>query len=155
MPITPSALAKRRKAVSFAYGDDTVHLDYYPAAINQESVAALNALQAEAKAAGEREDVDAVDAATLGVGEWLSHVLAWWDYVEDDGETMQPLTAANLAAQMTRFTDFLVAVVSAIMEDRTRGNASGTPSPANSDATSSRTVRSASTDRRESQKRSA
>lgn len=141
MPITPSALRTVRKPCGFQYGADTVNLEYYPVAVGADIAATLNSLMAKANAA---ETEAESDASLHELGEWLSTVIAWWDYNEDDGETMQPLTPENLAQQVLQFTDFMRSVLIAIIEDRNRGNASGTPSSVNSGATSSPTAPSAS-----------
>ena len=145
MPITPRTLATLRKACRFTYLGETVNVEYYPAALGGDMVAKANQLITAINVAQAANDKAAADKALLDTGTWLCGILAKWDYLEDDGETMQPITPENLAQQMVTFTDFMVAMMTAIGQNHNQGNANGTPSSARSGATSSPTAPSAST----------
>jgi hypothetical protein len=139
MPITPAALRLVRKACSFDYQGSSVHLEYYPAALGPATVRELNAWIEQANAATDDESTMRV---LLAFGAWVCTLLASWDYLEDDGATMQPITPENIATQVQTFPDFIVQCVLAIVQDRQQGNASGTPSSASSPSISSPTASS-------------
>ncbi|MDE1904955.1 MAG: hypothetical protein KGH75_00710 [Rhodospirillales bacterium] len=143
MPITPRALAKLRKSCSFEYLGETVNVEYYPAALS-DVAAQGKKITAEVNAAQAADDEAAVRQAMLDTGAWLCGILASWDYLEDDGVTMQPITPENMATQLETFSDFIWAVFTAITTSHTAGNASGTPSSGNSKPISSTMASSAS-----------
>ncbi len=133
MPITPAKLALRRKTLDFDYGGDACHIEYYPSAVGGDTGHEVQSWLDKANAAKTEEEADAV---LLAFGAWYCKLIAAWDYCEDDGVTPQPLTPANIAAQIVRFPDFISAVLVAVIEDRAQGNANGTTRPGPSAATS-------------------
>lgn len=145
MPLTPSALLKLKKPLSFSYLGETINLEYYPAALGDDMRATAKRLTDEAAAADAAGDEAAQQKTMLDTGAWLCSMLASWDFMQEDGVTMQPITPENMATQLEAFPDFISAVVTAIMNERNRGNASGAPSSKNSADTSSTTDSSAST----------
>jgi hypothetical protein len=139
MPVTPSALAKMTRSCSFGYLGETVNLKYYPAALGGDFAVKAKALYAELNKAEESGDEAQQQEALLHFGQWMCTFLAWWDFLEDDGETMQPITPENLATQIETFSDFILAVIQCIGNSYNQGNANGTPSLKNSKTTSSMT----------------
>jgi hypothetical protein len=145
MPITSVALKQLRKVCTFEYAGESVTVEYYPAAVGADMLATANKLIEQINAAQAANDEAAANTALLDTGTWLCGIIAKWDYMEDDGVTMQPITPENMAAQMMQFTDFMASIMVAIMNHRTQGNANGTSSSVPSAATSSPTDNSAST----------
>ena len=163
MPITPHQLATRRKAVTFIFAGEPIHIEYYPAAVNAETMQEAQDIQTRLIAASQDEQATEADAQALllELGGWLTRVLASWDYLEDSSDDgtpgpMVPITAERLAHEITRFPDFIVAIINAIGQDFQQGKASGADSSAPSGATSSPKGRSrSSTATGRSRKRSA
>lgn len=142
MPLSLQKLAQRRKACEFEYDGETVHLEYYPAALTPDAATIMNKFMADTNAASANDDEAGAEAALRDFGAWACTVLASWDVLGLDGETPEPITPENIAGYIIRFTDFMLAVFQTILDDRSAKNASGTPQPANSDATSSPTEKS-------------
>lgn len=137
MPITPSVLARRTAACSMEYAGETLHIAYYPAAITQESAQELQTWVEHVTALPDDTSEEQQHAELVPFGAWICKILARWDFLQDDGETMQPITPDNLAAWLIASPDFIASVIVAILQDRARGNASGTTPPEPSGATSS------------------
>src|SRR5258706_1405581 len=136
IPMTPSRLKLRKKALAFDYDGDPINIEYYPAGIGPEVVGELKAWMARAQAADGEEESQQV---LHDFGAWICTLLASWDFCLDDGVTPQPITPENLAVQLVAFPDFILQVLVAIVNDRTGGKVTGTPSSPPSDGISSPT----------------
>ena len=159
MPITPSQLEKRRKATPFPFAGEDVGIEYYPAAINDESLTALRTLSAKIGEITDETPENEVDALYLVFGAWVARILASWDYYENpaaDGTPglMIPLTPERIAEELRRFGDFVGACVRAAITDYQGGKPTGDDSYVPSDAISSLTEASTSLTVKSSPKRS-
>jgi hypothetical protein len=155
MPLTPAALRARTVEHTFTFAGEPVTVRYRPGAITARSIEALQALRAEAESDAAQADTNLRDHQYHTLAAWICEILAGWDFMEDDGVTMQPITPANLARLLRDFGDFIGTVLAEIFRDRAEGNASGTISLEPSGATSSRTGNSTNSPTRSSRKQSA
>ena len=137
MALTPTKVVSRKNAVALAFAGETVNLEYYPTAISNSQAGTLRDWVERAQAASEADQL----AVMTEFGKWLCTILASWDYVEsinEDGTLgpMVPITPDSLAVQLSTYSDFMWAAITAIFQDFQQKNVAGTTSPAPSDATS-------------------
>ena len=152
MPFTPNKLARRRVSTTFPFSGENMTVEYYPAALNDDSMKERNRLVTEMQAlAKQHEDIPVekteeraavktqIDAVGLEFAEWLSTFFCGWEYFEDteDGTQgpMVPLTPERLLREMERYPDFVSACALAILHDFQEGNAQGAASSVRSGAT--------------------
>lgn len=152
MPFTPNKLARRRVSTTFPFNGEDMTVEYYPAALNEDSTKERNRLVTQAQLlAKQYEDIPAdkteeraaikaqIDAVGLQFAEWLCTFLCGWEYFEDteDGSqgAMVPLTSERLIVEMERYPDFVTACALAVLHDFQEGNANGAASSVRSGAT--------------------
>ena len=88
MPVSFAQLANNTASVSFAVGEDTVTINYYPAHITEQTYAQMQSFGGEDLVRG------------FGVlNDMLAQLIQSWDVFEDDAKTqMYPLAPDRLAA---------------------------------------------------------
>lgn len=107
MPITLTKIASNVAQVSFSVGEDTVHIEYYPARVTEKTFAQLQAFSA----------MDETTLATgfAGFNSLLAHLIRSWDVYEDDEETvMFPLEPDRFAELPIAFR---IQVMTSILSD--------------------------------------
>lgn len=142
MPMTPTKLRMITKSVTWTYLDDTDnHLTYRPGLISQQDTQRLAPLGARMTAAAEPggDEADG-NAALLEFATWVCSWLVSWDFLEDDGETMQAITPEHLADLLLTYTDYIIAAFLAAVQDKNGGKASAPASSEQPGATSSPTA---------------
>lgn len=107
MPLSVSKMATNTADVTFQYGDEDVHLTYYPSRITERVIAIASSF-----------DTTTLDAVLSGLGslnDILASLIKWWDVYEDDAQTMMyPIVAHDLEALPIMFR---VACLQAIGSD--------------------------------------
>lgn len=137
MPITPQGLKNRTRAITFAFGDFPVNVTYRPAAIPTNGAALMRDWMTRANAAETEADANAI---VLEFAEFVCEVVTKWDYLEDDGETVQALTPENVAAAIQAWPDFILAILVNCITDKNTGKVAAPFLSASSGATSSQTA---------------
>ena len=162
MPFTPSKLAQRRVKTTFQFNGEPMSVEYYPAALSDDSLKQRQALTGKLQGAmkrladtpeeqpEERAAIEAeIESHSLAMAEWIITFFCGWDYFEDTGDEgvqgpMVPLTPDRLLTEMERYPDFVASCVLAILHDFQEGNANGAASSVRSGATYSPTAPSMS-----------
>lgn len=105
MPVTLTQIASNTASVTFAVGQDSVTVVYYPGRVTEKALADLQDL-------GQMTG-DTVTAGFSAFNETLAGLIKSWDVMNDDG-TMFPVEAARLAELPIGFR---IQVISAILGD--------------------------------------
>jgi hypothetical protein len=110
MPITLAKIAANTADVTFAVGEDTVTVTYYPSKINDKVIASITLL----------EDKNQVDptANAHALNDTLQTLIKSWDVmdeVEEDGETKLVMFPIERVGELPFV--FRTQVVAAIFED--------------------------------------
>lgn len=124
MSITSSVLKTLKKHVAFEYCGETVNVEYYPAALGDDSMAQARKLNAQMQAAMSADDEQAIADTSRAIAAWVCTWLAGWDYMLDDNSAPQPITTDNILTQMSTFSDFMQTISRVVMEHKTQGNVS-------------------------------
>jgi hypothetical protein len=95
MPVSLKKLAANTSTASFAVGDDTVHVTYSPYLLTEELFAKMDAFY---NGDGEEEKNDGKQALKKYalLNSIIVQLVREWDLLEDDEETMIPLTERDL-----------------------------------------------------------
>jgi hypothetical protein len=118
MALKMKDLRERITTTTVTWGEDTVEVGYFPAALTPERIDAI------AKAAGDLKGTDgteALDASVAMFADMLGGMVAWWDVLDDDGERL-PVTADTIRILPMPFTmAVLDQVQGALMPEGSRG----------------------------------
>ena len=107
MPITLSQIASNTASVSTLYGEDEIHITYYPGRVTEKVFAELQSFSAMTG--------ETIIEGFHTFNEMLAHLLKAWDVFEDDEQTiMFPIDADRLAELPIPFR---MQVLNAVMSD--------------------------------------
>lgn len=106
MPVTLAQIAANTASVTFAVGNETVTIVYYPGRVTEKTIAQTEAMKTMTG--------ETMEARYSAFNTALAGLIQSWDVMEDDGVTMWPLEPGRLAELPVGFR---MQVIGAILGD--------------------------------------
>ena len=111
MPVTLSKIANKSASVAIPFDEDILTLEYYPNLVTQDVLLRLQKISASSQ--------EKIAEDFQSYNHLMLTLIKSWDFLEDDGHTLLPLTEENFA-----HLGFAIQgkMLTAIMEDIQRPN---------------------------------
>jgi hypothetical protein len=93
MPITLAKIASNTADLTFTWGEDTIHLTYYPGRVTEKVLADMQAMNHLTEAASE----EAIMQSFTDFNTMLANLIKSWDvFVDEEQTVMFPLEAGRM-----------------------------------------------------------